>query len=84
MPFVRRAGDEDAAARPARRAHEVRAREQAQGLAQRRPADAELRRELLLGAEPVARRELLTDDVPPDLEGDLLARVAARLREALA
>lgn len=40
-------------------------------LAQRGPAHPELGRELLLGPEPVARRELLGLQVAPDLAGDL-------------
>ena len=50
--------------------------------AQRRAADAELRRELLLGADPVARLQPFALQVASDLEGDLMARVDPRVREA--
>ena len=56
---------------------QVRAGEQPQPLAEGRPADAELGRELLLGAEALARAEAARRDVAPDLEGDLLARVSS-------
>ena len=53
-PLVLRALDEDAAARSLRGPDQVRAREQPQPLAQGRPADPELGRELLLGPEALA------------------------------
>ena len=80
--LVLRALDEDAAARPARGPDQVRAREQAQPLAQRRPADPELRRELLLGPEALTGPEPARREIPADLERDLLARVPARQAEA--
>ena len=65
-------------------ADQVRAREQPQPLAQRRAADAELGRELLLGAEALARPQVALGEVAPDLERDLLAGVPARRAEARA
>ena len=53
--LARRAGDEDPAGAAAADPDQVRGGEQPQALAQRRARDAELRRELLLGADPVAR-----------------------------
>ena len=52
-PLVLRAGHEDAAAWPARGSNEMRACEQSQRLAQRRPAHPELGGELALRAEPI-------------------------------
>src|SRR5471032_278557 len=82
--FVLRALDEDAAAGPARGPNQVRAGEQAQTLAQCRPADAELRRKLLLGPEPLARPETARREIPADLERDLLARISTRQPEPCA
>ena len=67
-PLVLGARDEDRRPRAPRRADQVRAREQAQRLAQRRPADAELGGELLPrspGARPAAGP---LRDVASDLE----------------
>ena len=82
MPSLGRARDEDAAGAAAADADQVRGGEQPQALAQRRAADAELGRELLLGADPVARLQALALEVAADLERDLMARVDARGREA--
>ena len=79
-----RARDEDPAARPLRRADQMRAREQAQPFAQRRPADAELGRELLLRPQALARPQVALREVAPDLERDLLAGVPARSAETRA
>ena len=65
----------------------MRARKQAQPLAQRRPADAELGRELLLGAETLAGPQAARREVAADLERDLLARhpaAASRKRVVMA
>jgi hypothetical protein len=80
-PLVLRAGHEDAAAGSARGPDEVRARKEAQCLAQCRPADAELAGELVLRAEPVVRPQVVLHDVAADLEGDLLATRTTRLAE---
>ena len=77
-----RALDEDAAAGPLRGPDQVRAREQAQPLAQGRPADAELGRELLLGAETLAGPQVARREVAADLERDLLAGIPPRRAEA--
>ena len=82
--LARRAGDEDAARAAAADADQVRGGEQPQALAQRRARDAELRRELLLGADPVARLQPFALEIAPDLERDLMARVDARGRETRA
>ena len=70
--------DEDPAAGPLRGPDQVRAREQAQPLAQGRPAHTELGRELLLGAETLAGPQVARREVAPDLERDLLAGIAPR------
>jgi len=80
-PLVLGARDEDTSARPTRYAYEVRARKQAESLPKGRPADAELARELRLGAESVVRPEAVLGDVAADLECDLLAARAPRLTE---
>jgi hypothetical protein len=70
-------GDEDATARALRRADEVGAREQAQRLAQRRAADPETAREVLLAAEPIARLQVLVPHERADVARHLLAGAAA-------
>ncbi len=82
MPSPGRAGDEDAAGAATPDADQVRGGEQPQAFPQRRAADAELRRELLLGADPVARAQALALQVAAQLERDLVARVGARGGEA--
>jgi hypothetical protein len=74
-------GDEDAARPAAAHADELRGRQQAQRLAQRGPADPELVRQLLLGADAVARAEVAFLEVAADLAGDLLARARRRVPE---
>jgi hypothetical protein len=80
--LVRRAGHEDAPARALAGADQVRARQQPQRLAQSRAADAELRRELLLGADAVPRLEALRLEVAADLQRHLLAGARAGRGEA--
>ena len=76
--LARGARDEDPAGAAAADADQVRGREQPQALAQRRARDAELRRELLLGADPIAGLQPFALEIAPDLERDLMARVDAR------
>jgi hypothetical protein len=66
-------GDEDAAARPLGGADQVAAGEQPERLAQGRPADTELGRQILLAPEEVVRTQPLLLDVVLDLDGHLLA-----------
>src|SRR4029079_3293917 len=66
----------DAAAGALARADQVAAGEHLQRLAQRRPGDAELVRQVLLAAEEVARLQPLALDVVLDLRRDLLAGAA--------
>ena len=81
-PLVLGARHEHTAARPPGRSHEVRPREQPEGLPEGGTADAEFVRQLVLGAETFPRAEALFRDVPADLAGDLLAVRPSRLREA--
>ena len=82
MPSPRCAGHEDPAGAAAADADQVRGGEQPQAFAQRRAADAELGRELLLGADPVPRLQALSLQVAAQLERDLVTRVRAGGREA--
>ena len=83
--LVRRAGDEDAAPRGrGRRGSGGCCRQQPQALAQRGAADAQLARELLLSADPIAGLEAFALQVAADLERDLMARVDTRGSEAQA
>ena len=72
--LARRPRDEDAAGAAAADADQVGGRQQPQRLAHSRAADAELVGELLLGADPLARLELLLLQPDADLRRDLLAR----------
>ena len=67
-----RAGDEDPARAAASDADQVRGGEQPQAFAQRRARDPELRRQLLLGADPVPRLQALALQVAADLQRDLV------------
>ena len=79
-PLLGSGGNEDPATRPLRRADEVRAREHAQRLAKRGPADTELARQVLLAAQPVARAQLLSLHVDADPIRHVLADAAPRHR----
>lgn len=75
-PLLGGGGDEDAAAGPLRRANEMRAREQAQRLAEGGAADAEGAGEVLLTPEPIAGLQALALHVRSDVGSDLLAGAA--------
>ncbi len=79
-----RARDERAAAAPLRAHEQSLALEGAERLTHRHPADAELRGELALGRQPVARRELPVRDRLAELVADLQVGgpVPLRLRES--
>src|SRR3954468_13407946 len=72
-PLAGRARHEDAARAPAADADQERRGQQPQRLAHRRPADAEVVGELLLGPDTLARGELLLLEPDADLRRDLFA-----------
>ena len=83
-PLVRRPGDEDAARAPAPDPDELGGRQQAQRLAQRRPADPELVGELLLGAEAVVLLASGLDDGSLRFLRKQTMQLASKLRYASA
>ena len=81
-PLVRRVLDEHPAGAALLDADQMGPGQPPQPLSERRSADSEFPRQLVLGPDPVARLEPFSLDVHPDLVSDLLAGVGVHNLEA--